>query len=429
MRTSIAFLFLGFFLSHATGQSLVVPASEHGVRGDAGDRLQTEAIQSALDAAGRLAAERKEHAIVQLPKGRIVSGSLFFQADDISLEIPEGCVLAGSSDWHDYGNGGWTDAFLTARGRRNIGLVGAGTLDGGGVENPNGEEKYRGPHAFHLSDCSGITLRDVTIKDAGNYAVCCWNGTDVTLSGVTILWGHDGLHAQNCRNLRLERCDFRTGDDCVAGADNLDVAIERCRFNSACNAFRFGVENFTVRNCVFQGPGEYPHKLSLHRGDGTPRSNMLSAFTHFSPLDRNPKRHSDNWLVEDCILDRVHSLYTYNHVAGTWQNGLPAKRLVFRRVTATNMARPLEVVGDAARSFDLTLDDVTLTLAPEDAARPVIDLFCLHAFRAGGLRLRNDGTSPLLRVRVADLVEWKDDVLPEEGRTELNDIRDTLRKQ
>ena len=38
-----------------------------------------------------------------------------------------------------------------------------------------------------------------------------------------------------------------------------------------------------------------------------------------------------------------------------------------------------------------------------------------------------DGTSPLLRVRVADLIEWKDDVHPEEGRMELDDIRNVSR--
>lgn len=426
MRDFVLPVFLLLASLPLSGRALVVPASEHGVRGDAGDGLQTVAIQRALDAAGRLAAERGEPAVVQLPQGRIHSGALFFRADNVSLEIPEGCTLAGSADWRDYGDGAWTDAFLSAHGRRNIGLVGAGTLDCGGPENPNGEEKYRGPHALRLSDCSGVLLRDVTIRNAGNYAVCCWNGTDIALDGVTVLGGHDGLHAQNCRDLRLARCDFRTGDDCVAGADNLDVVVERCRFNSSCNAFRFGVENFTVRGCVFQGPGEYPHLLSLRNG-GAPRHNMRSAFTHFSPPDRNPKRHSDNWLVEDCILDRVHSLYTYNYVAGTWQNGLPAKRLVFRRVTATNLAAPLEVVGDAARSFDLTLDDVTLALAPETAGRPVVDLFCLHAFRAGGLRLRNDGTAPLLRVRVSDLVEWTDGVSPEGNRMELDDIRQVMR--
>ena len=95
-----------------------------------------------------------------------------------------------------------------------------------GVENPNGEQHYRGPHGLSASDCTGVSVCGITIHDAGNYALYCKNDAD-----------------------------------------------------------------------------------------------MHSAFSHFSPPDRNPKRHSDNWLVEDCIMDRVESLYAYNYVAGTSANG------------------------------------------------------------------------------------------------------------
>ena len=403
---------------------VVVSAADYGVSANGGG-LQTKNLQAALDAAGKLAEGQRRTAVVRLPAGRVESGSLVFGHDNVVLEIPRDSVLAGSPNWRDYGagDGGWNNAFITARGRRNIGLRGKGTLECNGVESPNGEQHYRGPHGFSATDCTGVSVSGITIHDAGNYALYCRNGADIRLDGVTILAGHDGIHAQNCRGIRIARCDFRTADDCVAGADNVDVAVERCRFNSTCNAFRFGVKDFTVRNCVFQGPGEYSHKLFVR--EGRDRRNMLSAFSHFSPPDRNPKYHSDNWLVEDCVMDRVESLYAYNHVAGTWQNGLPAKKITFRRVTATNLARPLEVVGDSGRSFDLTLEDVKLGLCPEEGARSVIDLFCIHALRIRNLDLRNGGRAPLLRVRVSDLVEWTDaDERSLAGRIESDDIRE-----
>ena len=402
---------------------VVVSAADYGV-GANGGGLQTKNLQTALDAAGKLAAKERKTVVVRLPAGRVESGSLYFNQDNVVLELPGGSVLAGSSNWRDYGSGagGWDCAFITARGRRNIGLRGRGTLECNGVESPNGEQHYRGPHGISAADCTGVSVSGITIHDAGNYAFFCRNGANIRLDGVTIQAGHDGLHAQNCRGIRIARCDFRTADDCVAGADNVDVVVERCRFNSTCNAFRFGVKDFTVRNCVFQGPGEYPHKLFVR--EGRDRRDMHAAFSHFSPPDRNPRHHSDNWLVEDCIMDRVRSLYEYNHVAGTWQNGLPAKKLVFRRVTATNLSRPLEVVGDSGRSFDLTLEDVKLGLCPEEGSRSVIDLFCIHALRIRNLDLRNGGQSPLLRVRVSDLVEWTDaDEQSLGGRTESGDIR------
>ena len=57
---------------------------------------------------------------------------------------------------------------------------------------------------------------------------------------------------------------------------------------------------------------------------------------------------------------------------------------------ATNMSRPLEVVGDSGRSFDLTLEDVKLGLCPEAGSLPVIDLFCIHALRIRNLDLRGN---------------------------------------
>lgn len=400
---------------------VVVSATDYGVKANEGG-LQTKNLQSALDAAGKLAEKQKKTVVVRLPAGRVESGALFFNQDNVVLEIPGGTVLAGSSNWRDYGDGGWGNAFITVSGRRNIGLRGKGTLECNGVENPNGEQNYRGPHGISATDCTGVSVCGITIHDAGNYAFYCKNDTDIRLDGVTIQIGHDGLHAQNCRGIRVASCDFRTADDCVAGSDNVDVVVERCRFNSTCNAFRFGVKDFIVRNCVFQGPGEFSHKLFIR--EKRDRRDMHSAFSQFSPPDRNPKHHSDNWLIEDCIMDRVRSLYDYNFAAGTWQNGLPAKKLVFRRVTATNLSRPLEVVGDSGRSFDLTLEDVKLGLCPEAGSHPVIDLFCIHALRIRNLDLRNGGQSPLLRVRVSDLVEWTDaDERSLKGRIESGDIR------
>lgn len=283
-------------------------------------------------------------------------------------------------------------------------MRGPGIIDGQDLENPHGEQHYRGPHLFHFEQCHTLRFDDLRLRHAGNYAVYANVCSNLQFRSVSFFGGHDGLHAQRCQDITLHSCDFRTADDCVAGSENRRVTVDSCRFSSSCNAFRFGVEEFTVRKCVFQGPGEVPHKLFLR--EGKPRQNMLSAFTHFSPKERNPTYPSDSWVIEDCWMDRIQSLYTWNHAAGTWQDGLPAKRLIFRRIHATNVARPLEVVGDPARSLDLTLEDVSIALAPEAASSPVLDLFCFHALRLRNLHLQNDGTTPLLRLRTGNLLEW-----------------------
>jgi hypothetical protein len=363
------------------------------------DALQTAALQAAVDAAGAAGG-----GVVRLPAGRFVSGALFLR-DGVTLELSEGAVLEGSRDWRDYGAGHWTNALITATALRNVGLRGPGTIDGMGAEREGGEEGFRGPHVFIAAGAEGVRLENLTIRNAGNYAVICRDTHGIVLECVTVQAGHDGLHIQNCENVTVQDCDFRTGDDCIAGTDNRNVSVTGSRFNSSCNAFRLGAFGLTVRDCVFQGPGEFPHKVSVRKG--SPRTNMGAAFVHFSPRDRNPQWPSDNWIIERCTIDRVQSVYAYDHERGLWQTGQPAKQLRFADIAATNVGRPIRIVGDAERQLDLTLDNVAITLAPAHAAQPVLDARRFYALRLGRLEFANDGAEPLIALRDGDLIEWR----------------------
>jgi hypothetical protein len=363
------------------------------------DAPQTAAIQATIDAAGAA-----DGGVARIPAGRFVSGALALR-DGMTLELTAGAVLEGSRDWRDYGKGHWTDALINASGLRNAGLRGPGVIDGMDVGREGGEEGFRGPHAIFATGAAGLRIEELTIRNAGNYAAICRDTRDIVLDRVTVQAGHDGLHIQNCENVTVQDCDFRTGDDCIAGTDNRNVAVAGSRFNSSCNAFRLGAFGLTVRDCVFQGPGDFPHRISVRKG--TPRTNMLAAFVHFSPRDRDPQWPSDNWVIERCAIDRVQSVYAYDHERGPWQTGRPAKRLCFTDIRATNVERPVRVVGDAARQLDLTLENVAIALAPEHAAQPVLDVRRFHALRLGRLMLANDGVAPLVVLRDGDLLEWR----------------------
>jgi len=316
----------------------------------------------------------------------------------------EGAVLAGSSDWDDYGSGKWGDALFTGHGVRDVRISGPGIIDGTGVTREGGEEGFRGPHTFFFQNASDIRMENLTIRDSGNYAVLCRNVDRADFIKLTILGGHDGVHIQDCNHITITDCDFRTGDDCVAGTDNTHVTVTDSRFNSSCNAFRLGVQHFVVRDCSFQGPGEYPHKVSVRKGN--PRHNMLAAFVHFSPRDRNPKIPSDDWLIENCTMDQVQSVYAYNHERGLWQQGQPAKMLIFRNITATGVERPVVVVGDEARLLDLTLENVSIKLHPDHAEQEVLNIRRFGSLRLQGLTLGNRGEHLLIRLGDGQNLEW-----------------------
>ena len=280
------------------------PITRYGATAD-DERLDTEAIQRAIDACAAAGG-----GAVRVPKGRFITGSLRL-ASNVRLVLDRDAVLQGSTNHLDYGKGGWNDALLVGENLKNIAVEGPGRIDGADCRNPKGEEGFRGPHAIWLANCQNIAIAGLTIERAGNYAVFCRGCTAATVEKVSFRGGHDGVHAQACGKFRVRECDFRTGDDCLAGCDNTDFEVVGCKINSSCNGFRLGCLGMLVKDCAFWGPGEYVHRVS-RRNDSPGRTNMLSAFVHFAPKDRNPKLPSDNWLIQNCTIDNVDAVYEYN---------------------------------------------------------------------------------------------------------------------
>lgn len=372
--------------------------TDRGARTHRSDR-NTVAIQAALDACHAAGG-----GTVRVPPGRFRTGALLLKSN-VRLHLEEGAILQGSDDWQDYpafgdgsggrrqwGDGEWSNALLTALDATNIRIDGPGTIDGVDCTRPQGEEGFRGPHALVLRNCRDISIRDITVRRAGNYALMCFDCRDAVVAGVRVRGGHDALHTQRCERFRVVDCDFRTGDDGFAGCDNADFEILNCRINSSCNGFRLGCERLVVRDCHLWGPGEYEHKISG-------RTNMLGAFVHFAPRDRHPQRPSDDWLIENLTVDRAEALYLYDFERGGWMQGQPARRLHFRNIRATRLARTTRVVGDAGRQFQLTLENVSLSLHGAHLDQPVLDVDRFDTLTLRDVRLANSGAQPVLQVR------------------------------
>ncbi len=382
-------------VASSAGNAMKIEIQQHP---DGDVAAQTARIQEAIDNAAKAGGGS-----VVFPAGRYVTGALHLR-DHVHIELREGAVLAGSGAWADYGSGSWGDAMFRGDKVRGVRISGPAVIDGSGVTREGGEEGFRGPHTFFFENASDIRMENLTIQHSGNYAVLCRTVENAVFHRVTILGGHDGVHIQNGSHVTITDCDFRTGDDCVAGTDNTHVTVVGSRFNSSCNAFRLGVKHFVVRDCVFQGPGEHPHKVSVRKG--APRHNMLAAFVHFSPRDRKPKIPSDDWLVENCTMDGVRSVYAYNHERGLWQTGQPAKRLRFVNVTATRVEQPVRVLGDTERLFDLDLENVSISLHPDHAGQEVLDIRRFGRVRLHHVTLTNNGNVPPIRINEGTLLEW-----------------------
>ena len=315
-------------------------------------QLQTGAIQRAIDAAAAGGG-----GCVRIPRGTYVAGTLRL-ASHLTLKLDEGAVLMGSSDIGDYDVRYWGGGFIVCTDLDRVTIEGPGVIDGADCRNPKGEEGFRGPHCIAFANCTNIVVRNLTVRRSANWAFNCMSCSDVRFERVAIFGGHDGVDSMHSRRLVFTDCDFRTGDDCIAGADNHDYTFENCFFNSSCNGLRLSCIGLTMRNCRFKGPGEAVHMI-------TGKNEMLAAFVHLSPPDRpgcsGPQPHSDEWLIENCTIEDVNQLYEFDHRT-LWQNGRPVKHVTFRDVTATGLRKPIWVCGDNRRQFHLTLERVRLAL-------------------------------------------------------------------
>jgi hypothetical protein len=357
--------------------------------------LQTKAIQQAIDSCAA-----DGGGMVKFPKGLYRTGALFLK-ENVTLHIDRDATLQGSDDYHDYGSGEWIEALLTGHNLSSVCIEGEGVIDGSDCPNPHGEEGFRGPHGMVLDHCRNISISGITIKRSSNWAIYCADCDTGVLTQVTILGGHDGLHTQRCANFTVSNCEFRTGDDSFAGSDNKHFVVIDCQINTSCNGFRTGCDDLTVKRCRFWGPGEYQHKISG-------RNSMITAFVHFSPVDRKPTKLSGDWHIEDVTIENVDAVYEYDYIDGLWQTGQPVTTIEFSNVTAKGLLYPITIIGDTARQFELTMRNVTLALREGAEQQPLLKARNFHKIELQNTTLCNSGDVPVVVGNDGDIVILQD---------------------
>jgi len=257
----------------AAAQPRTFDVRDFGATGD-GTTLDTTALNRAIDACATAGGGN-----VLVPRGEYLTGTVHLK-NNVTLQLDADAELIGTRELNRYdhftpaqGLGApearWHRALVLGEGLENVAIVGRGTICGSNVNDPQGEEHVRGPHAVLLANCRNVQIRDISIRDAGNYAVLLEFTTAVQVRGVKIAGGYDGVHLRGwvdhpCRDVRIADCDFSTGDDSIAGLYWDNVRIERCTLNSSCSGIRiFGpARHVTIHDCQMFGPGRHPWRTS-----------------------------------------------------------------------------------------------------------------------------------------------------------------------
>lgn len=422
--------FLPPALRPATPGPGVFEVRDHGAAGD-GRTSDTAALQRAIDACAAAGGGQ-----VRFSPGTYLSGTLHLKSR-ITLWFDAGARLLGTTNLAEYHQpnppaylpeakwGKWHRALLLGEGIEDVTLAGPGTIDGNRVFDPTGEERMRGPHTLVFVDCRRFLVRDLTFVDAANYAVFFQISDDVEFRNVTFVGGWDGIHWRGaperwCHNVKILGCRFATGDDSIAGRYWDRTLIAGCLINSSCNGIRLigPATHLTITDCLFQGPGEQPHRTSGERR----RTNMLAAINLQPGAWDATRGPLDDVLISDVT---IHDVTTPFHFVT--KPGNTAGRITVQRasVTGAHLAAASVESWAEAPIAEVVFRDVTMEFdgggqpeaAPSEVRGPGVDARRLPAW---GLYARHVGQLVLDNVR---LRTTRDDLRPAVMATRVDRLR------
>jgi len=359
--------------------------------------LCTREIQSAIDACFLSGGGE-----VVIPEGEYVVGGLRLRSN-VTLHLLENAKLVGSLDPEDYFSylddeiepipenvrdmlaptampdcnarsakpySRWNNAIIRAINAENIAIIGekGSTIDGRNCFDELGEEGYRGPHAINAWFCKNITLKGYTVKDSANWAHAIQNSQGINMTDVTILGGHDGFDVRTCDNVTVEDCDFRTGDDCIAGFDNINVTVRRCSLESACSILRFGGRNVLVEDCTGGAASSYGFRGSLtdeekraradtHEGC---RHNCLTVYLSYSDTRAIIREKSGNTVFKNCEFKDPDTIVNvpYGH---KWCCNGSLNDITFEGCSFDGVINPSRPNGCPDEPLDITFKDCRIS--------------------------------------------------------------------
>ena len=367
---------------------------QFGARADGS--LCTKAIQEAIDACFLSGGGE-----VTVPSGRFRTGGIRLRTG-VTLHLLEDAVLEGSRDpedymgfWkdpiepipenaasikvetaHDDANGDsvfpysrWNNALIRAIYAKDIAIIGekGSQINGMNCYDPLGEENYRGPHPINCWFCENITLKGYTIRDGGNWGHAIQNSRSIHISDVSVIGGHDGFDVRTCDDVLVENCHFDTGDDCIAGFDNIGVTVRNCTMASGCSIFRFGGTDVLIENCKcsqsqYACRGGLPpeKKMAGELCLSDPESaESITAFLYYCDRRAKIRKTPGNILVRNCSFVRMKKLFNmpFGH---RWTCNRSLADITFENCLFDGVRAPITSSSDPETPFRLCIKDSTV---------------------------------------------------------------------
>jgi polygalacturonase len=258
-----------------------------------GKTLNTAAIQKAIDECSR-----KGGGIVTFDTGSYLTGSLYIKKG-VNFRLDKNVTILGSQNIKDYPEidtrvAGveirWPSALINVLDQKNVAITGEGTIHAQGKPFWNNywemrrEYEKKGlrwivdydckrPRTLLVSRSSDVTVKGLTMKQAGFWTVQLLYSNNITVDGLTILNNidgsgpsTDGIDIDSSSWILVENCDIDCNDDdfCFKAGRDADglrvnrpteyVVIRKCIARRGAGLITFGSETSgNIRNVLAYG--------------------------------------------------------------------------------------------------------------------------------------------------------------------------------
>lgn len=332
----------------------MLDVTDFGARGD-GATNDARSIDAAIEACAAAGG-----GTVHVPAGRYRAGTIHLR-DNVTLDISPGATLATSPDDDDVDGledlpynphaDAETTYFAPALLRldrvHDVCIQGGGTIDG--------NRRHRlGPKPIAGKQCTRVTIRDVQVVNAPNYALSFIDSEHLTISNVIVTNAHaDGIDFDGCRFARVSNCHVSSVDDalCLKASpamgrpiDCAHVLVTNSTFLSEYTAFKIGSEtgpgnvlDVAMSNCTLgrrTGSTNYPGGITIASLDGARVGGLAFAniVMHYVGTPVNVKLGKRGRAQEKPVPGVVEDVSVTNLVAldalsGCSVEGLPERRV------------------------------------------------------------------------------------------------------
>ena len=224
-----------------------------GATGD-GKTIDSTAINSAIDAAATAGG-----GTVHLSAGVYLSVSIHLRSNIVLKLEPGATILAAPQSQgvaydppeqnaadasQDFGHSHWHNSLIWGENLENVSIIGPGVIWGKDLVRGHKHPGDAGDKAIALKLCRTVTVRDITIKHGGHFAILASGVDNLTIDNVKIDTNRDGIDVDCCRGVHISNCSVNAPFD-----DGICL-------KSSFALGQFRMENVTISNCQLTGYDE-----------------------------------------------------------------------------------------------------------------------------------------------------------------------------